>query len=57
MRTTYAPFDAADYLDNDEVIAEYLSAAAEDSNPEVFLAALDDVANARSRRLSPSLLP
>lgn len=27
MKTTYAPFDAADYLDNDELIAEYLSAA------------------------------
>jgi probable addiction module antidote protein len=47
MKTTYAPFDAADYLDNDEVIAEYLSAAVEDSNPEVFLAALGDVAKAR----------
>jgi probable addiction module antidote protein len=47
MKTTYAPFDAADYLDHDEVIAEYLSAAVEDSNPEVFLAALGDVAEAR----------
>jgi DNA-binding phage protein len=28
--TTYKPFDAAAYLDNDAVIAEYLSAAAED---------------------------
>ena len=32
-KVTYAPFDAADYLDSDEVIAEYLTAAAEDSNP------------------------
>ena len=47
MKTTYAPFDAADYLDNDKVIAEYLSAAVEDSNPDVFLAALGDVAKAR----------
>jgi probable addiction module antidote protein len=47
MTTTYAPFDAAAYLDNDEVIAEYLSAAAEDPNPDVFLAALGDVAKAR----------
>lgn len=47
MKTTYAPFDAAAYLDNDEVIAEYLSAAAEDPNPDVFLAALGDVAKAR----------
>jgi probable addiction module antidote protein len=47
MKTTYAAFDPADYLDNDEVIAEYLSAAVEDPNPDVFLAALGDVAKAR----------
>ena len=47
MKTTYASFDAADYLDNDEVVAEYLSAAIEDANPDVFLAALGDVAKAR----------
>jgi probable addiction module antidote protein len=38
---------AEKYLDNDAVIAEYLSAAAEDPNPEVFVAALGDVAKAR----------
>ena len=42
-----APFDAADYLDNDEVIAEYLNAALEDPNPDVFLIAVSDVAKAR----------
>ncbi len=47
MKTIYAPFDAAQYLDNDVVIAEYLTAAAEDPNPDVFLAALGDVAKAR----------
>jgi len=47
MTVTYAPFDAADYLDNDTIIAEYLSAANEDPNPAVFLAALGDVAKAR----------
>jgi len=47
MTTTYSVFDAAAYLDNDEVIAEYLSAAAEDPNPDVFLAVLGDVAKAR----------
>ena len=45
--TIYKPFDAAAYLDNDAVIAEYLSAAAEDPNPDVFVAALGDVAKAR----------
>jgi len=43
-KTTYKPFDAAAYLDNDAVIAEYLSVAAEGPNPEVFVAALGDVA-------------
>lgn len=42
-----APFDAADYLDDDETIAEYLTAALEDPNPDVFLAAVRDVARAR----------
>jgi probable addiction module antidote protein/putative addiction module killer protein len=46
-KTTYKAFDAAAYLDNDAVIAEYLSAAAEDPNPDVFVAALGDVAKAR----------
>jgi probable addiction module antidote protein len=45
--TTLAKFDATDYLDNEEVIAEYLTAALEDPNPEVFLAAVADVAKAR----------
>lgn len=43
----FAPFDVADYLDSEEVMAEYLSAALEDENPEVFLAALADVARAK----------
>jgi probable addiction module antidote protein/putative addiction module killer protein len=46
-KTTYKPFDAAAYLDSDTVIAEYLSAAAEDPNPDVFVAALGNVAKAR----------
>ena len=46
-KTTYTTFDAAAYLDNDAVIAEYLSAVVEDPNPDVFIAALGDVAKAR----------
>jgi probable addiction module antidote protein len=45
--TDYAPFEAASYLDNEEVVTEYLSAAAADSNPDVLLAALAEVAKAR----------
>ena len=44
--TNFAPFDAADYLDDEETIAEYLTAALEDQNPDVFLAAVRDVARA-----------
>jgi probable addiction module antidote protein len=40
-------FDAADYLDNEETIAEFLTAALEDENPDVFLAAISNVAKAR----------
>ena len=45
--TKISAFDAADYLDNDIVIAEYLNAALEDDNPNVFLQAIADVAKAR----------
>jgi probable addiction module antidote protein len=45
--TAVKPFDAADYLDSDEMIVEYLCAALEDENPDVFLAAVSDVARAR----------
>jgi probable addiction module antidote protein len=43
----YRSFDAADYLDDEETMAEYLNAALEDPNPDVFLAAVRDVAKAR----------
>ncbi len=42
-----APFDAADYLDSEEMMAEYLAACLEDPNPDVFIAALADVAKAK----------
>ena len=45
--TKLARFDAADYLDSDEVIAEYLNAALADENPDVFLQAIADVVKAR----------
>lgn len=43
----FAQFDASDYLDNETVIAEYLNAALEDPNPDMFLIAVRDVAKAR----------
>ncbi|CAK0769267.1 putative addiction module antidote protein [Azospirillaceae bacterium] len=50
MTVTYAPFEVADYLNNDVVVAEYLSDAIEDPNPDVFFAALGDVAKARGMK-------
>ena len=35
------------FLDDDEVVAEYLTAALEDADPNVFLAAVGQVAKAR----------
>ncbi len=42
-----APFDASDYLDNEETIAEYLAAALEYPDQDAFLIAVRDVAKAR----------
>jgi probable addiction module antidote protein len=46
-KETYAPFDAADYLDSEEMIAEYLTVAMADENPDALLLALSAVARAR----------
>ena len=42
------PFDAADYLDSEEAIAEYLNAIMEE-NPALYNAAMQDVEKARQR--------
>ena len=47
MRTRVKEFAPSEYLDNDEVIAEYLTAALEDGNPDVFLSAVGNVAKGR----------
>jgi probable addiction module antidote protein len=46
-KAPFSKFEFADYLDNEKVIAEHLSAAAQDENPDVLLKALPDVAKAR----------
>jgi probable addiction module antidote protein len=45
--TNFTPFDSADYLDNEETIAAYLTAALEDPDPDAFLTAVKSVARAR----------
>jgi len=39
-----APFDASDYLDSEETIVEYLSAALENPDADAFLVAIRDIA-------------
>ena len=46
-RINVAQFDASEYLDDEETIAEYLAAALENPDPDAFLAAVRDVAKAR----------
>ena len=46
-RIKLAPFDAAEYLDSEEMIAEYLTAALESSDPDLILMAIANVAKAR----------
>lgn len=41
------PFDISEHLDDEDMIAGYLSLCLEDENPNVFLNALGDVAKAR----------
>lgn len=46
-KIAYAAFDASEYLDSEEVIVEYLAAALDDPNPNMFLRAVANVAKAR----------
>lgn len=46
----FTPFDASEFLDDEEAIAEYLAAALADPDPDSFVAALGDVAKARGMR-------
>lgn len=45
IKTT--PFDVADYLDSEEMIAEYLSVILEEDDADLFIRALGDIARAR----------
>jgi probable addiction module antidote protein len=52
MTRTKAPaklvaFDAARYLDDDEAVAEYMTAILETNDPDLLLLALSDVARAK----------
>ena len=44
---TLPEFDAAEYLDSEEAVAQYLTAMMEDGDPAMLAAALGDIARAR----------
>ena len=46
-KITAKRFDTSAFLDDDEVVAGYLTAALEDPDPDVFLTAIGQVAKAR----------
>ena len=46
-KTRISKFDVTDFLDSEEMIAEYLSAALEQADAELLIAAISDVAKAR----------
>jgi DNA-binding phage protein len=48
MTVEFAAFKISDYLDDENVIDEYLLAAADDPNPEVLSRAKSDVVKARA---------
>ena len=45
-KETYTPWDSAGVLDDDTVIIEYLQAALEEDDPELFVKAVGNVARA-----------
>lgn len=46
-KSKFKPFETTDYLDSEEMIAEYLTVAAEDPDPDILLIAIANVAKAR----------
>lgn len=45
-KETFTPWDSAEVLNDDEVIIEYLKAALEENDPELFVKAVGNVARA-----------
>lgn len=43
----YSKFDAADYIKTNEDIAAYITAVLNENDPQLFMAALGDIAKAR----------
>ena len=50
MKTKVARFDVAEYLDNEEMIAAYLSEVIEKEDNDLLLSAIGDIAKARGMK-------
>ena len=46
--TSFTKFDTSEFLDTEEVIAHYITAALEEGDPDLFISPLDDVEKARA---------
>lgn len=47
MKAKVSKFDVADYLDSDEMIAEYLNAVIEEEDTDLLLSAIGEIAKAQ----------
>lgn len=47
MTENFFDYDVAEFLDNDELIAEYLTAAFEENNSDYFIQAINNVIRAK----------
>ena len=48
-KETFTPWDSAEVLNDDEVIIEYLKAALDEDDPELFVKAVGNVARAMGK--------
>ena len=50
MTTKISSFDVSDYLDSEEMIAEYLTSVLEENDAQLLIAAIGDIAKAKGMK-------
>lgn len=50
MKTKLKQFDASEYLDDEEMIAEYLTAVLQENDQDLLLSAIGDIAKAQGMK-------
>jgi len=50
MKTKLKKFDASEYLDDEEMIAEYLTAVLQENDQDLLLSAIGDIAKAQGMK-------